>query len=77
MSCSVPPQKKEELPDFNEQHSRELKEAEANCYRLLHRPRVVKVRLYKDEIWYVCEKCLKKFLKKYPELKKRIMSFGR
>jgi len=56
---------------------RELEELQANCYENLHRPMVVKAKGFKENIWYVCEECLDKYVEKHPELKKLIIAFKR
>lgn len=77
VKIGLPSKQPKEESKLTDQHCRELRELQENCYKHLHRPCVVKARLYKEEIWYVCKKCLDKYMKKHEELKKEIIAFER
>lgn len=67
----------EDLPEFKPEHQAAFAEMQENCYKHLHRPRVIKIRGWNDAVYYVCQECLEKYLEKNEELKKIVVSFGR
>lgn len=67
----------EELPEFTAEHRRDFKKMEENCYKHLHKPRVVKITNWGEDIFYICKECLDKYMKEHEELKKTVVSFGR
>lgn len=66
-----------DLPEFEIKHQKAFEEMQENCYKELHRPRVIKIRGWNDAIYYICEECLKKYLEKHKKLKEIVISFGR
>lgn len=71
------PQAPELLPEFTPEHRDAFERMSKNCYEHLHRPRVVKITNWGEDIFYICKECLDKYVKEHEELKKIVVSFGR
>ncbi len=71
----TPPEK---LPEFTMEDQLILKELQENCFKNWHRPRRIKIRGWRDSLFYICSECLEKFLEKEEkdDLKKLIVSIG-
>lgn len=54
----------------------ELSRLSEGCYEGLHRPLVVKVDGV-EEIWYICQECLDRWVKDHPHLQEQITGFKR
>jgi hypothetical protein len=63
--------------DFNTQYQREFEEMQARCFRLLHRPDTVKIIGFRGALYYICRKCLDRYMKKHEELKEVVVAFRR
>jgi len=63
-------------PELTPEEAQELDRMQENCFKKLHRPMVVKVE-GKEEIWYICEKCLDKWMKTHDHLKEIVVGFRR
>jgi len=63
--------------DFNSEYQREFEGMQERCYRLLHRPNAVKIIGFRGAIYYICPKCLDRYMKKHEELKKVVVRFSR
>lgn len=67
----------EPMAEFTPEHRDAFERMSKNCYEHLHRPRVVKILNWGEDIFYVCKECLDKYMEEHEELKKSVVSFGR
>lgn len=70
-------QQKKPKQTFEGYHARDFDELQEKCYKELHRPCVVKVRGFKDKIWYICKKDLDEYMKEHKEIDSLVVAFER